>query len=334
MDTPISIIVPIYNTERYLHRCIDSILAQTFTDFELILVDDGSTDDCPRICDEYARRDSRVKVIHKQNEGVAAARKTGFEATRGEYIGWVDSDDWIEPKMYQILFSVVCTENVELVNCGHFREFMNGKTDRCSVDAEKITTDNMNDYLFYVSVYWNKLAKRSLYYVNNELDFPVGISRCEDLYVTFRLYHFAVNSVCVRDCLYHYVEREESISYWGNRKIKIEDQLYVIEYLLNFCIAQDAYYRYENCIHYCQLITKLSFITTEHHWDIDRWVSHFPNVQFNIGRFPVNWKVRVLVFIIDHDLTLLGYALMKASCSIKRLKYFLSHVGISLRRSF
>lgn len=96
----ISIIVPVYNVEAYLCRCIDSILAQTFTDFELILVDDGSPDNCSSICDEYAKKDSRIVVVHKENGGLSDARNTGLDIAKGEYIGFVDSDDFIHPQTY------------------------------------------------------------------------------------------------------------------------------------------------------------------------------------------------------------------------------------------
>ena len=104
METAISVIVPIYRVEKYLPACIDSILYQTFTDFELILVDDGSPDRCPEICDEVARRDARVRVIHQANAGLSAARNAGIEIAHGEWLGFVDSDDYIAPQFYEKLY--------------------------------------------------------------------------------------------------------------------------------------------------------------------------------------------------------------------------------------
>lgn len=117
----LSIIVPVYNVEPYLRRCVDSILNQTFSDFELILVDDGSPDSCGAICDDYAARDRRIKVIHKANGGVSYARNEGLDIAQGEYIGFVDSDDYIHPKMYEILVGVIEREQVDLVQCGYQR---------------------------------------------------------------------------------------------------------------------------------------------------------------------------------------------------------------------
>lgn len=113
----ISIIIPIYNTGKYLHKCIKSILSQTLTNFELILVDDGSSDDSGVICDEYAKLDNRVKVIHKENEGVSIARNTGINIAQGEYIGFIDSDDWIEYDMYEKLYKLAIENECDIVMC-------------------------------------------------------------------------------------------------------------------------------------------------------------------------------------------------------------------------
>lgn len=114
----LSIIVPIYKVEKYLPKCIESILNQSFTDFELILVDDGSPDHCGLICDEYAGKDSRVKVIHQNNQGVSAARNAALDVAEGKYLGFVDADDWIEKDMYQTMLQTVFTSRADVVICG------------------------------------------------------------------------------------------------------------------------------------------------------------------------------------------------------------------------
>ncbi|MDY6367562.1 MAG: glycosyltransferase family 2 protein [Clostridia bacterium] len=120
----ISVIVPVYNTEKYLNRCIDSILAQTFTDFELLLIDDGSTDSSGKICDEYALKDKRVKVFHKENGGVSRARNLGIDNAQGEYLSFIDSDDYIRPEMYEKLAKIIDIYGVDLV-CSNLEQ--NGK---------------------------------------------------------------------------------------------------------------------------------------------------------------------------------------------------------------
>lgn len=125
MEPYLSVIVPIYKVEKYLKQCIDSILKQTFTDFELILVDDGSPDNCPAICDEYADKYKKVKVIHKLNGGLVSARKAGLEAARGKFIGFVDSDDWIEPNMFELLCEKSKSHRVDIVICDILHEYPN-----------------------------------------------------------------------------------------------------------------------------------------------------------------------------------------------------------------
>ena len=124
MSTTFSVIVPIYKVEKYLNKCIDSILKQTFQDFELILVDDGSPDKCPKICDEYAKKDKRVRVIHKENAGLVAARNTGIKEAKGDYICYVDGDDWISENLLQTVWSkAVSKYDVEMVVYSAVRQF-------------------------------------------------------------------------------------------------------------------------------------------------------------------------------------------------------------------
>ena len=126
MAPKVSIIVPVYKVEKYLNRCVDSILAQTFTDFECILVDDGSPDGCPAICDEYAKKDNRIKVIHQENKGVSAARNAGLDMAKGEYILFVDSDDWIDESTVQSLLMI--SEDADIIMCGFSIEYEDGTT--------------------------------------------------------------------------------------------------------------------------------------------------------------------------------------------------------------
>ena len=117
MNCTISIIVPVYNAEKYLHRCVDSILAQTFTDFELLLINDGSKDNSGKICDEYAAKDPRVRVFHKENGGVSSARNMGLDNAKGEWVTFVDSDDWLVHNIYEKMLHKLVEENADLCLC-------------------------------------------------------------------------------------------------------------------------------------------------------------------------------------------------------------------------
>ena len=118
----ISIIVPVYKAENYLHRCVDSILTQTFSDFEVLLIDDGSPDKSGYICDEYARKDSRVRVFHKENGGVSSARQCGIDNAYGEYTIHADPDDWVEPTMLEELYAKAMDEDADMVICDYYED--------------------------------------------------------------------------------------------------------------------------------------------------------------------------------------------------------------------
>ena len=209
----ISIIVPVYNVEEYIHRCIDSILAQTFTDFELILVNDGSPDQCGKICDEYAENDSRIKVIHKKNGGLSDARNAGLEIAQGEYIGFVDSDDYIEHDMYEKLIEACKEDNSQLAMCGRYKvlgeelkpmfSFKGRKIWQSREAIEKLLTwDNID------SSAWDKLFSRNLF---EELRFPVGKYN-EDIYIMTQIIHQAGKIVHIGDAKYYYFHRLDSIT--------------------------------------------------------------------------------------------------------------------------
>ncbi len=128
MDNPlISVIVPVYKAEAYLEKCIKSIINQTYRNLEIILVDDGSPDKCGEICDEFAERDSRIRVIHKENGGQSSARNAALDIMTGDYVGFVDSDDWIEPNMYEHLYELILKNNAQIAACGLQCDYSNGK---------------------------------------------------------------------------------------------------------------------------------------------------------------------------------------------------------------
>lgn len=148
----VSVIVPVYNVEKYLRRCVESILAQTFTDFELILVDDGSTDNCPEICDEYARKDNRVRVIHCVNGGVSAARNVALEIASGEFLTFCDSDDYLKPEWFDWLVSQMDQKNVDMVIGNFVSVDDNGQAEpnKCTYKTDLVTFASQSDRVNYI----------------------------------------------------------------------------------------------------------------------------------------------------------------------------------------
>ena len=171
----LSVVVIIYKVEKYLKQCLDSILSQTYKDFELILVDDGSPDGCPAICDEYADKDARISVIHQKNQGSVMARWNGFLAATGEYISFIDGDDWIDPDMFEKLLISADKNNADLVVCGYKEASEDGNVDKgCPIASGLYTGDKVQtvyDSAVYTGKFyeaginpslWNKLIRRSL----------------------------------------------------------------------------------------------------------------------------------------------------------------------------
>ena len=134
----ISVIVPVYNVELYLEKCLDSILAQTYSDLEVLVIDDGSTDRCGEVCDRFAEQDHRIKEFHTENHGLSAARNLGLDQMQGKYVGFVDNDDWIEPDMYEMLFNIAEQTNADIVTCRFYKEYRN-TTEESSGPPEMFT---------------------------------------------------------------------------------------------------------------------------------------------------------------------------------------------------
>lgn len=211
----VSIIVPVYQVEKYIRQCVDSILAQTFTDFELILVDDGSKDRSGEICDEYAGMDERVKVIHKENGGLSDARNRGMDQATGKYFMFVDSDDYIAPTMVESLYSRILCENADIAACNFLFAFDNAREKNFSTEikAEVLTGSDIfyyrkNERNFGIwTVAWNKLYKRETF---QNVRFRFGKFH-EDEFWANDIYQMEIKVVTIPECLYCYRQRGDSI---------------------------------------------------------------------------------------------------------------------------
>lgn len=209
----ISIICPVYKAEKYLHKCIESIIAQTLTDWELILVDDGSPDSSGELCDKYAIQDSRIRIIHKQNEGVSVARQTGLDAAHGEYVIHVDSDDWVEPNMLEELYKKAKQDDADIVICDYFNNIGTKQT-ICRQRPSSLEPQQVLIELFQQlhGSCWNKLARR-VCYKQYGIEFPRGINYCEDLFTWVQfLSHKEVKVAYLNQAFYHYYDNPDSIT--------------------------------------------------------------------------------------------------------------------------
>jgi glycosyltransferase involved in cell wall biosynthesis len=211
-DNKVSIIVPIYNVEKYLCKCLDSILNQTYKKLEIILVDDGSPDNCGKICDEYAKKDSRIKVVHKENGGLSSARNAGLEIATGDIIAFIDSDDWVYNKMIEKTVNVMLEENADIV-CFEFTsqiEDTNINNYECNNISKILNSEEAIRLLLEGEIkdyVWNKIFKKEVF---ENLLFPIG-RNYEDMATTYLTFLKASKIVLIQDKLYFYYIRANSI---------------------------------------------------------------------------------------------------------------------------
>lgn len=235
MNKPlISIIVPIYNVEQYLHRSIDSILAQTFTGWELLLIDDGSPDRSGEICDEYAKKDNRVRVIHKENGGVSSARQKGQDEACGEYTIHVDPDDWVEPMMLEELYRKAKDDNADMVICDYY---MNEGSHQFYIKQEPTELDNnVVLYELFQQLHGsccNKLVRRACY--SGKANFPKGINCCEDLIWGIQVLKCKPKISYLDKAYYHYMittTASQSKAISAERSLQDLKMLHMLESLL------------------------------------------------------------------------------------------------------
>lgn len=224
MKEKISVIIPVYNTEKYIEKCIQSVLGQTYTNLEIICVDDGSVDNSGAILDAFAKKDARIKVIHQENAGVSDARNAALRVATGDWIGFVDSDDYIDADMYETMLKANEQQGADIISCGYYLEY----EDRCvvaenrkDVPAHAVDTKQFLRFVYERDVYkgvasylWTRLIKRELVYSqNNELktSFPKELDMSEDLIFLVEVMKDSKKSLYVETPLYHYLQRDDSV---------------------------------------------------------------------------------------------------------------------------
>jgi len=219
MKEKISVIVAIYNIEQYLVKCIESLISQTYDNLEIILMDDGSTDASGEICDKYAKKDKRIKVVHQKNQGLSMVRNNGIKMAAGKYVILVDGDDFVERKYVERLFRQLEKNDADIAVCGYKIE-PNGKVEyvpSVAMDGEEATIRLLTEQENYQIVSWNKIYKKELF---DGIIFPAG-KKHEDTLTTYKIMAKARKVVFVSDPLYYYVQREDSIM----GKVELESRL-------------------------------------------------------------------------------------------------------------
>lgn len=218
----ISVIVPVYNVETYLRQCIESIVGQSYKNLEIILVDDGSKDNSGKICDDYARKDKRIKVIHKKNGGLSDSRNVGITVATGNYIAFVDSDDWIEKNMYEKMYNQCNKFKADICVCGFFREYKDraiseGNFGERVYDAEDALRELIKGTVIKDHA-GTKLYKKSLW---DNVEYPVG-KVYEDIRTTYKIVQKSKVVCLLPESMYHYRQRKGSIARSGFSEQKVE----------------------------------------------------------------------------------------------------------------
>lgn len=292
MPPKVSVLVPIYNVEKYLKQCVDSILAQTLKEIEVILLDDGSTDTSPQICNEYAKKDKRIKVIHKKNSGYGATMNVGLKAATGEYIGIVESDDWAEADMFERLYFLAKRYNVDVVKSNFFYYWStpNERNELAKVmpeaDLNKVISPSENQKIFgampciWAAIYSNKFIK------NNKIRFleTPGASY-QDTGFNFKILTLAKKIWLTDVAFLHYRQDNEQSSVRSKNK--------------TFCVCDEyveieSFVRKINRSELLPLVQRLKFVT--YMWNFERlcWPQNFKFLLHMSSEFKIAKKKKIL----------------------------------------
>lgn len=300
----LSVIVPVYKVEKYIHKCVDSILNQTFTDLELILVDDGSPDKCGEICDEYAKKDARVRVIHKENGGQSSARNRGLDIAKGEIIGFVDSDDDIEVNMYKNLIDFMDREELDIAFCDVYLVRGDRVREQSMYSENKVlnNVEGLKDNLICKidNAVWNKIYKKNIF---DNLRFTEGIVY-EDVRIMYKIFSESQKSGYLKQSLYYYYKRPNStIAQSFNSKSRY-DCFKGYKERLEFSIKENL-----DCVEMCRVLavetalaTLTAFYANKEDEDSDRYndVVSFLNVNSAKVKGNLKRKKKFLLWSFEH----------------------------------
>lgn len=296
----ISVIVPVYKTEGLLDRCVESIVGQTYKNLEIILVDDGSPDNCPAMCDEWAEKDSRIRVIHKENGGVSSARNAALDIATGDYIGFVDSDDWIEPEMYSSLIQKISESGKNIALCSYYAVEISGERYecRCVVDKEVLDKD---DYFRFIVLggdggyIWNRLYDADIL---KEVRFDEDIWYSEDLLFNFKTAQKSNGAAILDKIEYNYVQKRIKEQEWVMNDHSF-DSMTAFEIMLSYKdIPEDVY---DCCLrgYAAAAFTLLSGVLTNEKYfykydDIRSAILNFKKRILTQKKYPLKYKVKTL----------------------------------------
>ena len=307
----ISIIIPIYNAEKYLSKCLDSIIAQSYTNWEAILVDDGSPDNCGKICDEYAAKDKRFKVIHQENKGVVNARNNALVNAKGDFLAFVDSDDTIEPTMLEEMHTFAEEKGADIVYCNINAIFLNNT---CKVDIIKI--ENGEDAIKNLLIeklqgwLWNKLIKKTFWdkctITTNE-----NAVVMEDTYISIQLFAHSPKIISIDSYLYNYNRTNENAATVLNKDVIIKAQSN-IDNIYSWLVKKNLFEKYKKEFAHMAMTLKIALLRT----DIDKAIKYHPYAHKRFSNFRFSFAVSTFYWL-GFNCGNVGKLLFKAYFKIK-----------------
>ena len=238
----VSVIVPVYNVEKYLGKCLDTLLSQTLSEIEIIIVNDGATDSSQKIIDEYVARSDKIKAFQKKNGGLSDARNYGLQYATGEYIGYVDSDDYVEPEMFELMYSKAKERNSDIVECNLRHTYQNSE----DVEIGKKLADKHEMIMFGRSVVWNKIYNRE-WLLSTHVTFHKGVIY-EDVEFFLELVPYIRTYDYVEEALIHYVQRISSINNLSSKKTM--DIIQILDAILHYYKDNGFYEEYKESLEF------------------------------------------------------------------------------------
>lgn len=317
MSTPFfSIIVPCYNIDKYIRKCIDSIICQSFTNFELILVDDGSTDNTGVICDECRLKDNRINVIHQSNSGVSVARNVGIDNAKAEWIIFVDPDDWLELNAVEIIYKTILAQNADLYMFDYFQEYKNKCIEKNLFSETKLLSENdiyslriapFNQLIingkqieYETNVIWNKVYKTSVLKKSN-LQFDPKARKGQDVIFNAEAYQIFNSYYYIKAPLYHYRYLESSITNRYNPNVRYYNEIAFQHYeriIKQYNLSKEYYRSY-----YIRVLTRLySCLRLYYFHDKNTmaWKQKKKEIKDILNSYPYN---KALINVIYGDMT-------------------------------
>ena len=325
----ISIIIPVYNVEKYLSKCIESVIHQTYKELEIILVDDGSKDNSGKICDSYAEKDDRIIVVHQSNMGLSAARNKGLDNARGSFIGFVDSDDYVEPTMYEDMLHFALENDCDIVECGVNNVFSSGYINRFFHDSSVLSSfDALVSHLGFEkwkprSAVWSKLFKHKI--IKNKR-FPVGKVHEDFMFTCQSFYESNIIGFCGKGLYNHLVDNSGSImnSKFGKRDLYLEKQFKNrVDYFIE---KKEVYLQRLALIQYYVLLIVLFWRCSQNKMydEADYYLNILKTDYFKIKKLRLPFRFFIQLYLICRYTKL--YLFLRNQ--ILRLRCLVSHLGL------